>query len=415
MFATVKTKTTDLILGLKNPFSSADPRVYVKDLRQVLTNDDGRKFKYPKNYSTIVNEGKLEKINSSDSPKFRLFFGKKDKKGNQDMFDLCFICKDGDKSYYTIDFLIGDKAHKNNNFQDYYKPFGFSKKDLETHLPVFEITEQNSKYNLTNSSILLKSVANKESGKVQELADNEGRNGQFLYRSYYKKLSPYFFTIRDLSKDQHGDLKKSKNLEFDKSLISVPIIFITALARTFSKYVSFIPEKIGTSLIKSNNQLARAFGYCLFIPAIVVKNSINIIATTARLPILLFVANEKKYSDAYWTMWKYQFKGCIQEVKNDYNIIRSGIVENVQEEKKDLPEERKIIGTWKELDTLKPQIKNDLNEYKQDYNKSPDKMNSMNKLDQQNDKLIPISKNINYSERIKSSLQQQTSHAGRNI
>lgn len=414
MFATAKTKATDLILGLKNSFSSSDSHVYVKDLRQVLTNNDGRKFKYPKNYSAIVNEGKLERINSSGPPKFSLFFGKKDKNQDQLKFNLRCISKDGNRSYYTINFLISDRVHKSNSFEGYYKPFEFSKKDLETHLPVFEITEQNGKYNLTNSSILLKSVANKESGKVQELADNEGRNGQFLYRSYYKKLSPHFFAIRDLSKDQHGNLKKSKNLEFDKSLISVPIVFITALAKNFSKCVSFIPEKIGASLIKSNNQHVRTLGYCLFTPAIVIKNSINIIATVARLPILLFVANEKKYGDAYLTMWKYQFKECIKEVKSDYNIIRSGIVENVQEEKKDLPKERKIIGTWKELDTLKSQIKNDL-EYKQDYNKSPDKTNSMNKLDQQNNKLNPISNSISYSERIQSSPKQQISHAGRNI
>ena len=409
MFAIAKTKTVGLILGLKNLFSSSDSRVYVKDLRQVLTSNDGRKLKYQKNYSTVVQEGKIEKINSNDSPQFKLFFGKKDDKENQDMFDLCFICKDGDKSYYTISFLVNHRAGKNDDFQGYYKPFKFSKKDLNTHLPVFEITEQNGKYKLSNSSILLKSVANKENRKVQELTDNKGRNGQFLYQSYYKKLNPYFFLIIDLSKDQHGDLKKSNNLEFDKSLISVPIVFTTTLAKIFGKCVSFIPEKIGTSLIKSNNQVVRAFGYCLFTPAVIIKNSINVIATTARLPILLFVADEKKYGNAYRTMWKYQFTECIKEVKNDYNIIKTGIVESIQEEKKDLPKERKVIGTSKELDTLKLEIKNDL-EYKQDYNKSPDKTNSMNKFDQQNDKLNPASKQINHSEKLRR-MSQQTFNA----
>lgn len=221
--------------------------------------------------------------------------------------------------------------------------------DLKKHVPIFEAQKtKNPQYpfELTNSSVLTKEVKNKE-GKVQEVVDEKGRNGELLYTSNYKKLSTHFSEIRD----QDG------NLELDKSLISVPIVFATSLAKVCTKLLTSLPIKLGEYLISEQNPIAKSFGYLLFTPAMAVKNLVNMGATILKAPILLFVADKKKYGDAYFTMWKHQLKGCWEEAKSDFNIIKGG--ERLKPGQKD-HKPLSIVGTWDELNVRRPGIEEDL-------------------------------------------------------
>ncbi len=385
MLETLKKWGTDLTLKVKNLFTLLESQVYVKDLRKVMTYN-GKKCQYPKNYDQIVESGEI--IEKKDRN------GKlvKDEEGNPEYqlkyngyeFDLALVKKVDNRSYFTIDFLVNPKKNKDvKHYDSYYKPFEFSKIDLEKHLPVFEAQKtENSKYpfELTNSSVLTKEVKNKE-GKIQEVVDQEGRNGELLYTSDYKKLSTSFFEVRD----QNG------NLELDKSLISVHIVLAAGLAKICAKLLTFIPMKLGKHLVNRQNPIAKFFGYLLFTPAMAVKNLVNMGATTLEAPILLFVANKKKYGDAYWTMWKHQLKEYWEETKNDYSAVKEG--NRSELEKKDYLDRDTICGTWKELDARRPGIERELEKGPSKSSESMDKFKkqssekekSQNKINGQRD------------------------------
>ncbi|NEV49042.1 hypothetical protein EUZ93_00715 [Wolbachia pipientis] len=350
MLEILKKWGTDLTLRVKDLFTSPESQVYVKDLRKVITHD-GRKCQYPKNYDQIVESGEIiEAKNSEGETIYKLLYGKTDTDGRKPSFELTLVKETDDRSYFTIDFLVSKGRHEVNDYSKFYKPFEFSKIDLEKHVPIFEAQKtENSQYpfELTNSSALIKKVKNKE-GKVQEVVDEKGRNGKLLYTSDYKKLSTHFSEIRD----QNG------NLELDKSLISVPIVFATSLAKVCAKLLTSLPIKLGEHLISKQNPIAKSFGYLSFIPAAAVKNSVNMVATILKAPILLFVADKKKYGDAYFTMWKHQLKGCWKEAKNDLKVVKDGEREAEQKEKR--PDLDPIIGTWDELNTRRPDIERGL-------------------------------------------------------
>lgn len=355
MFGVLKKGVTDFTLKVKGLFASSEYQ-YVKDLRKVMTYTDGRKCKYPKNYDQIVKSGKVtESKNSNDETIYKLLYGKKNKNEKQPSFELTLVEKTDDRSYVTIDFLVDRKKNKDiKHYDGYYEPFGFSKIDLEKHIPIFEAREKDGKFELTNSSFLAKKGCsiNDKTGKVsEEYRDEKGRNGKLLYTSDYKKLSTHFSEIRD----------QSGNLELDKSLISVPIVFAAGLAKICAKLLTFIPMKLGENLIGRQNPIAKSFGYLFFTPAVAVKNLVNMGATILKVPILLFVANEKKYGDAYLTMWKHQLKECWKEVKSDFNVVTNG--ERPKPKRKD-HKPLSIAGTWNELDARRPFIERELKEQK---------------------------------------------------
>ncbi|WP_353276965.1 hypothetical protein [Wolbachia endosymbiont (group A) of Agelastica alni] len=341
MLETLKKWGTDLTLKVKDLFTSPESQVYVKDLRKVMTYEDGRKCQYPKNYDQIVDSGRVVKKNDKlvkdkdGNPEYQLIY-------NEYKFDLALVKEIDKKSYFTIDFLVSKGRREVNDYSKFYKPFKFSKIDLEKHVPVFEVDTK--LLELTNSSVLTKEVKNKE-GKVQEVIDEKGRNGKLLYTSDYKKLNTHFSEIRD----QNG------NLELDKSLISVPIIFVASLAKVCAKLLTSLPIKLGEHLISKQNPIAKSFGYLLFTPAAAVKNSVNMVATILKAPILLFVANKEKYGDAYYTMWKHQLKECWEEAKSDFNVIKGE-----ERLKPDHGNRKSLVGTWDELNARRPDIERDL-------------------------------------------------------
>ncbi|WP_264705460.1 hypothetical protein [Wolbachia endosymbiont (group A) of Gymnosoma rotundatum] len=351
-----------LTLGIRSLFTSSEPSTtYVKDLRKVMMYD-GRKCQYPKNYDQIVQSAKIIEnrdmhgnaiLDKDKNPTYKLLYGQKDENGEQPSFRLSLVTKDedNDRSYFTINYIDnqGKQILINELHKSYFEPLGFSRMDLKKHVPIFEAEKTKDPqypFELTNSSVLTKEVKNKE-GKVQEVVDEKGRNGELLYTSDYKKLSTHFSEIRD----QNG------NLELDKSLISVPIVFATSLAKVCTKLLTSLPMKLGEYLIGKQNPIAKSFGYLLFTPAAAVKNLVNMGATILKAPILLFVANQKKYGDAYYTMWKHQLKGCLEEAKSDFNVIKDG--EKLKPEQKD-HKPLSIVGTWDELKARRSGIEKDL-------------------------------------------------------
>ncbi|MDR0773090.1 MAG: hypothetical protein LBE46_02020 [Wolbachia pipientis] len=369
MLETLKKWGTDLTLKVKDLFTSPESQVYVKDLRKVMVYKDGRKCRYPKNYDEIVKSGKIiEAKNSEGETIYKLLYGKTDTDGRKPSFELTLVKETDDRSYFTIDFLVNPKKNKDiKHYDSYYKPFRFSKIDLEKHVPIFEAQKnENSQYpfELTNSSVLIKKVKNKE-GKVQEVVDEKGRNGKLLYTSDYKKLNTSFSEIRD----QNG------NLERDKSLISVPVVFATSLAKVCTKLLTSLPIKLGEHLIGKQNPIAKSFDYLLFTPVMAVKNLMNMGATILKAPILLFVADKKKYGDAYFTMWKHQLKGCWEEAKSDFNVIKGG--ERLKPGQKD-HKPLSIVGTWDELNARRSGIEKELEE---GLNKSSEKIAASKKAD----------------------------------
>ncbi|MDE5061969.1 hypothetical protein [Wolbachia endosymbiont of Drosophila tsacasi] len=368
MLETLKKWGTDLTLKVKDLFTSPESQVYVKDLRKVMVYKDGRKCRYQKNYDEIVKSGKIiEAKNSEGETIYKLLYGKTDTDGRKPSFELTLVKETDDRSYFTIDFLVSKGRREVNDYSKFYKPSEFSKIDLEKHLPNFEAEKsENSQYpfQLTNSSVLTKEVRNKK-GKVQKVIDEQGRNGKLLYTSDYKKLSTSFSEIRD----QNG------KLELDKSLISVPIVFATSLAKVCTKLLISLPIKLGEHLISKQNPIAKSFGYLLFTPAMAVKNLVNMGATILKAPILLFVADKKKYGDAYFTMWEHQLKGCWEEAKSDFNVIKGG--ERLKPGQKD-HKPLSIVGTWDELNARRSGIEKELEE---GLNKSSESIDKSRKPD----------------------------------
>lgn len=344
MLETLKEWGTDLTLKAKGLFASSESATtYVKDLRKVMTYD-GRKCQYPKNYDQIVKSGKIiEGKNSEGETIYKLLYGEKDKDGRQPSFELTKITEIDGKSYFTIDFLVSKDRREIDNYSAFYKPFGFSKIDLKKHIPIFEVDTQ--LLELTNSRVLAKKGSSlNDKGEVDEKdIDEKGRNGKLLYTSDYKKLNTSFSEIRD----------QNNNLELDKSLISVPFVFVASLAKVCAK-CTYPFMKLGEYLLSQQNSVAKLIGGAFFIPAVAVKNLVNMGATILKAPILLFVADKKKYGDAYLTMWKHQWKGCWEEAKSDFNVIKGG--ERLKPDHKPLS----IVGTWDELDARRPGIERDL-------------------------------------------------------
>ncbi|WP_425386397.1 hypothetical protein [Wolbachia endosymbiont (group A) of Barypeithes pellucidus] len=362
MFGVLKKGATDLTLKAKGLFTSSEPATtYVEDLRKVMTYKGERKCKYPGNYDQIKKSGKIienrdihgKLILEDGKPTYKLLYGQKDENGEQPSFRLSLVTEnkdnDNDRSYFTINYIDNQGKQIPIDWLDksYFEPLGFSRMDLKKYVPIFEAKKTNDPqypFELTNSSV---EVKNKE-GKVQEVVDEKGRNGKLLYTSDYKKLNTSFSEIRD----QNG------NLELDKSLISVPIVFATSLAKVCTKLLTSLPIKLGEHLISKQNPIAKSFGYLLFTPAMAVKNLVNMGATILKAPILLFVADKKKYGDAYYTMWKHQLKGCWEEAKSDFNVIKGG--ERLKPEQND-DEPLSIVGTWDELDARRRGLENALN------------------------------------------------------
>ncbi len=358
MFEALKKGAIDLTLKAKGLLTSPESQVYVEDLRKVMMYD-GRKCQYPKNYDQIVQSAKIIEnrdmhgnaiLDKDKNPTYKLLYGQKDENGEQPSFRLSLVTKDkdNDRSYFTINYIDnqGKQIPINELHKSYFEPLGFSRMDLKKHVPIFEAEKTKDPqypFELTNSSVLTKEVKNKE-GKVQEVVDEKGRNGELLYTSDYKKLSTHFSEIRD----QNG------NLELDKSLISVPIVFATSLAKVCTKLLTSLPIKLGEHLISEQNPIAKSFGYLLFTPAMAVKNLVDVGATILKAPILLFVANEKKYGDAYYTMWKHQLKGCLEEAKSDFNVIKGE-----ERLKPDHGNRDSLVGTWDELNARGPKKQGD--------------------------------------------------------
>ncbi|QKX01148.1 hypothetical protein GOY14_02265 [Wolbachia endosymbiont of Dipetalonema caudispina] len=359
MLKVLKKVGISCILKIKGLFASFESQaVYVKDLRKVIVYKDGRKLKYPKNYDRIVKLGKIIKSEDSnndsmyelcyDRYKYNLISVAENEKGNS------FITKDG-KGYFTIKFLVykgklsKDECNDNDDYCGFYKPFKFKKIDLVKYLPVFEIDTSSLK--LINSSVLTKEEKNGR-GEVHKVIDEKGRNGELLYTSDYKKLNTSFFEIRD----------QNNNLELDKSLISVPIVFIVGLVKICTKLLAFIPIKLGKCLISRQSPVVKSCGYLLFAFVIIVKNLVNMGATILKVIILLFVANKEKYGDAYLTMWNCQLSKCWEEFMKDFSVIK---IEE-REEKLGNMDNRKIIGTWRELNAkrlfIEKSLKNEINE-----------------------------------------------------
>ncbi|MFP3030546.1 MAG: hypothetical protein ACEY3M_05080 [Wolbachia sp.] len=352
MFEALKKGAIDLTLKAKGLLTSPESQVYVKDLRKVMMYD-GKKCQYPKNYDQIKESGKIienkdmhgKLILKDGKPTYKLLYGEKDENGEQPSFRLSLVTenKDNDRSYFTINYIDNQGKQIPIDWlnKSYFEPLGFSRMDLKKHVPIFEAQKTKDPqypFELTNSSVLTKEVKNKE-GKVQEVVDEKGRNGKLLYTSDYKKLSTHFSEIRD----QNG------NLELDKSLISVPIVFATSLAKVCTKLLTSLPIKLGEHLVSKQNPIAKSFGYLLFTPAMAVKNLVNMGATILKAPILLFVANEKKYGDAYLTMWKHQLAGYWEEIKSDFSVIKGE--ERLKPEQKD---QKLLVGTWDELNARRP-------------------------------------------------------------
>ncbi|MDN5247560.1 MAG: hypothetical protein QWI36_00240 [Wolbachia endosymbiont of Tyrophagus putrescentiae] len=361
MLKTLENGIVNFTMGLKGLFSSSKSEVYVEDLREpVICNSDkyGRLLCYPKNYDKVVDSGVIQQAKDSLGKiikgEYDLLYGNKDKEGKQTLFRLRLVTEDekSGKSYFTISYLI---EPKHNQYEAYYKPFGFTKSDLKKYLPVFEAEKQDGSYKLSNSSMLTKMVKDKNK-EVQEICDEKGRNGHVLYTSDYKSLNNHFSEIRD----KHG------NLELSTSLISVPIILTGALAKIAVKVLTFLPQRLGEYLVGKQNQVAKAVGYCLFIPAVTVKNLVNMGTVILRSPILWLTRSRKDFGSMYSTMLESQWNECKKEAKNDFEFVKNGKRERVSNETE--KEEKQFFGTWKELNCIRKQEK--VEEEKKAENKS---------------------------------------------
>ena len=121
-----------------------------------------------------------------------------------------------------------------------------------------------------------------------------------------------------------------------------------------------------------------------------------------RAPILLFVANEEKYGDAYLTMWKYQFKECLKQTKSDFNVIRNGVRPEKDKDVENQPEGR-FIGTWKELNARKSEIERDLKEKGQENNDLHTSQKSLSSDQEFNAALEEREKPTNYAANVRKS------------
>ncbi|MDD9331695.1 MAG: hypothetical protein PV340_03560 [Wolbachia sp.] len=342
MLGRLKKVITGFILGTKSQFasSSGKSRVYVKDFRRVMISLNGKKCKYPENYDQVVNSAKIVKEGSI----YKLVYN-----GNE--FNLSLVNEAGDRSYFTLEFLVNPQKH-DVRYPKYYKPFGFSKIDLEKYVPVFEVDLESLK--LTNSSVLTKKGFFNNNRKSE--INKKGRNGRLLCTSDYQKLNINFFAIRD----QNGGMEI-------KSVLSAPVVFCTGFAKALAKFVTHYPMKLGERLLSNKHWFVRRIGYALFVFSMVIKNLVNVGANLLRAPILLFTLDKKKYADNYLTAWTYQVKESWNQIKDDYEVLRSH--KRVELEQEDLPK-LKFAGTWDELNAIRSDVEKKLENQKSGTNET---------------------------------------------
>lgn len=173
----IKNKAADSTLGIRGLLATSKPiATYVYDSREVLTYyRDGRRCKYPKNYSDIVESGKIIPQRDKDGkPKkdkkgnilLKLLYGPKDKNGEQPSFNLALVKEGRNRSYFTIEF---SDPIKNLN-EDFFKSFGSTvlgfpkREDLMEYAPIFEL---DTSFRLANPSV---------SCKIEEAKDNDGKS-----------------------------------------------------------------------------------------------------------------------------------------------------------------------------------------------------------------------------------------------
>ncbi|WP_369799936.1 hypothetical protein [Wolbachia endosymbiont of Ctenocephalides felis wCfeJ] len=123
-------------------------------------------------------------------------------------------------------------------------------------------------------------------------------------------------------------------------------------------------------------------------------------ATILKAPILLFVADEKKYGNTYITRWKYQWRRYWEETKSDYSVIKDGNRSKLKQEDKPLS----VVGTWKELDAMRPGVEKELEEGP---SKSSESIDQSRKLGRN---LKEKSQNAS-NEQINKNQERGTSHA----
>lgn len=321
----------------------SESQVYVRDLRKVMLMNKKR-LKYPKKYHKIVKDGEIITTDHTDSEGnvvLKLLYGKKDKKGLRPAWTLVHVATDEchGKAYYTMHMLLYDSSERRLS-SSCYEPFGFTSVDLKKYTPVIDIKKTDdpgNPYQLTNTLYIARkgcSVSD-ESGEVDANSRNEkALNGKQLYTAFYGKQDPSFFVIRD----EHDKIELDKTiLCFSVSLFVYTVIFIRML-------LTFIPMKFGECLLHLKNPVSKVLGNIFFTPFVPLKFIVDLSAIIVKMPILLFVANEKKYGDKYWVLWKHELLKCFHELSSDCSVIKNG-------KRPDLSDydEYFLIGTWDEL------------------------------------------------------------------
>ncbi|WP_168464494.1 hypothetical protein [Wolbachia endosymbiont of Ctenocephalides felis wCfeT] len=341
MFGALVNGASKFVIGVGKFFTSEGEESYIQDCREVMVHGE-KKCKFPKNYKQIVGSGSIREKkdtrwnvikDENGNPVYELLYG-----GN--VYNLAFMTKAGNKSYFTIEFPKLNKS--TDNYEEFYKPFGFSRFDLRTHTPVFEVDTSTNPPKLVGS----------------DKKDGKGRNGEQLYTTRYKWGVTRMMQIID----------HEGNLEIDKSLISVPLVFASVLVKKIVNGLTYLPMKLGEYLIEKENPIAKFFGYVLFTPAAIVKGAVNIVAAIIRFPILLFVADKEKYADSYFTQFNHQLKECWKEIKSDCGVIVNGKRADLKDEENPKLKDKRypeasISGTWDELNDQRKEAKKDLKKW----------------------------------------------------
>lgn len=321
--------------------SKSKSQVYVKDLRKVMLFNKKR-LKYPKNYDQIVKHGEIitdGRTDSEGNAVLKLLYGEKDKKGMRPSWTLIHVATDEchSKSYYTMELLLSEPKDLHKSC---YEPFGFTSVDLKKYAPVVDIKKSDdpsNPYQLANTLYIAKkgcSVSD-ESGEVDANSRKEkGLNGKQLYEAFYGKQDPSFFVIRD----EHD------KLELDKTISCFPVCLFVYAVIFIRKLLTFLPMKLGECLLHQQNPVSKVLGNIFFTPFVPIKFIVDLLAILVKMPILVFVANEKKYGDKYCVLWKHEFMECFHELRSDCSVIKNGKRPDASDY-----DQYRLIGTWNEL------------------------------------------------------------------
>lgn len=317
-------------------------QVYVEDLRTVML-FNGKILKYPKNYHDIVQNGtiRFSGIDSDGNPHLELVYGNKATKGKQLCWTLTHVAEDEchSKAYYTMYSLVYKPVEELGS--SFYEPFKFSRLQLRKYAPVIDIKktgDHDNPYILINSLYLAKEGCsiNKESGEVDDNSRKEkGLNGKLLYYSTYDKQDPRFFVIRD----------ENDRLEIDKSIICFVISLFVYTVIFLRKFLTFLPMIVGEWFLSHQNVFSKVLGNIFFTPFVPFKFLIDMLAIFVKITVLLFAADEKKYGNKYYILWKSELMECFRELKSDCLLIKSGKRSDNESEYGVY----KLIGTWDEL------------------------------------------------------------------